>query len=229
MVAREARRVGQHGADVEHLGPARADAEKKTLRAAEQARADIAAARDTWRSLQLRLNPERLVFIDETWTKTNMARLRGRGPRGQRVVGVVPYGHWKTSTFLAGLRHDRIVAPLVLDGAINGESFRAYVEQFLAPTLQPGDIVVADNLSSHKVTGAREAIEARGASLLFLPAYSPDLNPIEQVFAKLKQLLRSAAPRTRPALWRQIGRCLDRFGPGECRNYLANSGYIRST
>ena len=157
-----------------------------------------------------------------------MARLRGRGPRGQRVAGAVPYGHWKTSTFLAGLRHDRIVAPLVLDGAINGESFRAYVEQFLAPTLQAGDIVVADNLGSHKVAGAREAIEARGAALLFLPAYSPDLNPIEQVFAKLKQLLRSAAPRTRPALWCQIGRCLDRFGPAECSNYFANSGYIRS-
>ena len=178
--------------------------------------------------MQPRLKPEHLVFIDETWTKTNMVRLRGRGPRGQRVIGTAPYGHWKTSTFLAGLRHDRIVAPLVLDGAINGESFRAYVEQFLAPTLQPGDIVIADNLSSHKVAGAREAIEARGASLLFLPAYSPDLNPIEQVFAKLKQLLRSAAPRTRPSLWRTIGKCLDRFSPAECTNYLTNSGYVRS-
>lgn len=157
-----------------------------------------------------------------------MTRLRGRGPRGHRVIGAVPYGHWKTSTFLAGLRHDRIVAPLVLDGAINGESFRAYVEQFLAPTLHPGDIVVADNLGSHKSSAAREAIEARGATLLFLPAYSPDLNPIEQVFAKLKQLLRSAAPRTRPALWRQIGRCLDRFGPHECKNYFENAGYVRS-
>ena len=153
-----------------------------------------------------------------------MARLRGRAPRGQRVVGSVPYGHWKTSTFLAGLRHDRIVAPLVLDGAINGESFRAYVEQFLAPTLQPGDIVVADNLGSHKSAAARKTIEACGASLLFLPAYSPDLNPIEQVFAKLKQLLRSAAPRTRPALWRTIGSCLQRFSPTECSNYLANAG-----
>ena len=157
-----------------------------------------------------------------------MARLRGRGPRGQRVIGAVPHGHWKTSTFLAGLRHDRIVAPLVLDGAINGESFCAYVEQFLAPTLSPGDIVIADNLGSHKVTAARKAIEARGASLVFLPAYSPDLNPIEQVFAKLKQLLRSAAPRTRPALWRTIGRCLDRFSQNECSNYLANAGYRRS-
>ncbi len=174
------------------------------------------------------MTPERLVFIDETWTKTNMARLRGRGPRGQRVIGSVPHGHWKTSTFLAGLRHDRIVAPLVLDGAINGQSFRAYVEQFLAPTLQPGDVVVADNLASHKVAGVRDAIAARGASLLFLPAYSPDLNPIEQVFSKLKQFLRSAAPRTRPALWQKIGHALDRFTPTECSNYLANSGYNRS-
>ena len=188
----------------------------------------MAVARDAWRALQPRLTPERLVFIDETWTKTNMARLRGRAPRGQRLIGSVPHGHWKTSTFVAGLRHDRIVAPLVLDGAINGRSFCAYVEQFLAPALQPGDVVVADNLASHKVAGARDAIEARGASLLFLPPYSPDLNPIEQVFSKLKQLLRSAAPRTRPALWRKIGHCLDRFSPAECSNYLANSGYPRS-
>lgn len=157
-----------------------------------------------------------------------MARLRGRAPRGERVVGAVPHGHWKTSTFLAGLRHDRIVAPLVLDGAINGRSFTAYIKQFLAPTLAPGDVVVADNLGSHKVAAARQAIEARGASLLFLPAYSPDLNPIEQVFAKLKQLLRSAAPRTRPALWRKIGQCLDQFKPAECSNYLVNSGYKQS-
>jgi len=188
----------------------------------------VAAAREAWRALQPRLRPERLVFIDETWTKTNMARLRGRGPRGQRVIGSVPHGHWKTSTFLAGLRHDRIVAPLVMDGALNGRSFCAYVEQFLAPTLQSGDVVVADNLGSHKVAGARNAIEARGASLLFLPAYSPDLNPIEQVFSKLKQFLRSAAPRTRPALWRNIGHGLDRFSPTECSNYFANSAYKRS-
>lgn len=157
-----------------------------------------------------------------------MARLYGRSPREHRVIGTVPHGHWKTSTFLAGLRHDRIFAPLVLDGAINGEAFQAYVEQFLAPTLSPGDIVVADNLGSHKVAGARKAIEARGAALLFLPACSPDLNPIEQVFSKLKRLLRSAAPRTRPALWNTIGTCLHRFSPAECANYLANAGYRRS-
>jgi transposase len=157
-----------------------------------------------------------------------MTRLRGRAPRGQRLVAAVPHGHWKTSTFLAGLRHDRIVAPLVLDGAINGRSFRAYIEQFLAPTLAPGDVVVADNLGSHKVSGVREAIEARGASLLFLPPYSPDLNPIEQVFAKLKHLVRSAAPRQHDTLWQTIGNCLAHFAPNECRNYLAAAGYRRS-
>lgn len=157
-----------------------------------------------------------------------MTRLRGRARRGERLVASVPHGHWNTTTFLAGLRHDRIVAPLVLDGPINGAAFRAYIEQFLAPTLASGDVVVADNLGSHKVAGVREAIEARGASLLFLPGYSPDLNPIEQVFAKLKQLVRSAEPRTRPDLWKTIGTCLNRFLPGECDNYLRNAGYGQS-
>jgi transposase len=169
-----------------------------------------------------------LIFLDETWTKTNMTRLYGRSRRGERLIGAAPYGHWKTSTFLAGLRNDRIVAPLVLDGAINGRAFRAYIEQFLAPTLAPGDIVLADNLASHKVKGVREAIESRGASLLFLPAYSPDLNPIEQVFAKFKQLIRGAMPRTREALWQTVGRTLDRFSPIECRNYFVNAGYGQS-
>lgn len=158
-----------------------------------------------------------------------MTPLRGRSPRGERLIGRAPFGHWNTSTFLAGLRHDRIVAPLVVDGAINGETFRAYVEQALAPTLAPGDVVIADNLGSHKVAGVRAAIEARGASLLFLPAYSPDLNPIEQVFAKLKALLRRAEPRTRESLWNTIGRMLDHFSPTECRNYLQNCGYGQVT
>jgi transposase len=157
-----------------------------------------------------------------------MARLRGRCPRGKRLFTTVPHGHWCTTTFLAGLRADRIVAPLVFDGAINGEAFRAYVEQFLAPTLLVGDIVIADNLASHKVTGVREAIEARGASLWFLPPYSPDLNPIEQAFAKLKQHVRSAAPRTREVLWRTIGAIVSRFSPTECQNFLTNSGYVHS-
>jgi transposase len=157
-----------------------------------------------------------------------MARLYGRGPRGDRVIGRVPHGHWQTTTFLAGLRHDRIVAPLVLDGAIDGATFLAWVEQFLAPVLEAGAIVVADNLGSHKVAGVREAIEARGASMMFLPAYSPDLNPIEQLFAKLKALVRALAPRSREALLRAINDALDRVSPAECANYLAHAGYGQS-
>ena len=167
----------------------------------------------------------RLVFLDETWTKTNMTRLYGRSLRGTRLVGSAPHGHWNTTTFLAGLRHDKIVAPLMLDGPINGEAFLAWTEQFLAPELRPGDIVVADRLGSHKGVAARQAIEARGAELMLLPSYSHDLNPIEQVFAKLKALLRKAAPRTRDALWRTIGEKLSMFTPAECQNYLRNCGY----
>jgi transposase len=174
------------------------------------------------------MNPVRLVFIDETWATTNMARRYGRAPRGERVIASVPHGHWKTSTFVAGLRDDAITAPLVIDGAMNGETFRAYIEQFLAPTLAHGDIVIMDNLPSHKVAGVREAIEARGATLIYLPPYSPDLNPIEQAFAKLKALLRKAAPRTVDALWKVIGQSLSAFSPGECANYLAAAGYRRS-
>lgn len=174
------------------------------------------------------LDVTRLVFVDETWTKTNMTRMRGRAPRGKRLVGSVPYGHWKTSTFVAGLRHDRMVAPLMLDGAINGDAFLAYVEQFLAPTLAPGDIVIADNLASHKVAGVRQAIEARQASLWFLPAYSPDLNPIEQGFAKVKAQLRSAEPRSREALWNATGRIVQDFNPAQCANFLAHAGYGQS-
>jgi len=157
-----------------------------------------------------------------------MTRLYGRAPRGERLFGRVPWGHWKTTTFLAGLRHDRIVAPLVLDGPINGAAFRAYVEQFLAPTLSAGDIVVADNLGSHKVAGVREAIEARGATFIHLPAYSPDENPIEQFFAKLKSHLRRIAPRTREALWQAIANIIDRCPPAECRNYLIDRNYGQS-
>jgi transposase len=196
--------------------------------AAEQTRPDIAAARESWNELMPSLDVRHLVFVDETWTKTNMTRLRGRAPRGTRLIGAVPYGHWKTSTFIAGLRHDCMVAPLMLDGAINGDAFLAYVEQFLAPTLVPGDIVVADNLASHKVAGVREAIEARDARLWFLPAYSPDLNPIEQGFAKIKARLRKAAPRSREALWQSTGRIVQDFTPAECANFLANAGYRQS-
>jgi transposase len=154
-----------------------------------------------------------------------MARRFARAPRGERAIASVPYGHWKTSTFLAALRHDRIDAPCVFDGAINGERFRAWVEQFLAPTLVPGDIVIMDNLSSHKVAGIREAIERVGADLVYLPPYSPDLNPIEQVFAKLKGLLRTAAARTVSTLWDTIGTSLDAFSTAECANYISDSGY----
>jgi transposase len=157
--------------------------------------------------------------------KTNMARPYGRAPRGQRLVASVPHGHWTTSTFLAALRRDAITAPCVIDGPINGETFTAYVEQFLVPTLAAGDIVVMDNLGSHKGAGVRTAIEAVGAHLLYLPPYSPDLNPIEQVFAKLKTLLRKAAERTVEATWRRIGVLLDAFSPQECANYLRNAGY----
>jgi transposase len=154
-----------------------------------------------------------------------MARRHGRARRGQCLVAAVPHGHWKTTTLVAALRHDRITAPCVFDGAINGERFRAYVEQALAPTLGRGDVVVMDNLPAHKVQGIRQAIAARGARLLYLPPYSPDLNPIEQAFAKLKALLRTAATRTVDALWHAIGQALDAFSPPECANYLANAGY----
>jgi transposase len=189
-------------------------------------RPDVAAARAAWRAQQPAMSPERLVFIDETWATTNMARRHGRARRGQRLVAAVPHGHWKTTTFLAALRHDGISAPCVFDGAINGARFRAWVEQALAPTLHPGDVVVLDNLRAHKVKGVRDAIEARGARLLYLPPYSPDLNPIELAFAKLKALLRTAARRTVDALWRAIGHALDAFSPAECARYLAHAGYI---
>jgi transposase len=185
----------------------------------------VARRRQRWKAYQGRVDPARLVFIDETWAKTNMTPLRGWAPRGRRLVGKVPRGRWRTVTFLAALRCDRIDAPCVIDGPIDGESFRAYVEQVLVPTLKPGDIVIFDNLGSHKGKTVRAAIRAAGAKLFLLPKYSPDLNPIEQVFAKLKLLLRKAAKRTTDALWHQIGALLDNFSPSECANYLRNAGY----
>jgi transposase len=165
------------------------------------------------------------VFLDETGTATNMARRYGRSPSGRRRVAAVPHGHWRTTTFVAGLRQTGIVAPLVLDGRMTGPAFRAYVEQFLTPSLDPGDVVVLDNLAAHKVDGVRQAIAAAGASTLYLPPYSPDLNPIEQLFAKLKALLRKAAARTRDELWSTIGRLLETSPPAECSNYLSHCGY----
>jgi transposase len=185
----------------------------------------VARRRIRWRKHQSRLDPRRLVFIDETWAKTNMTRTHGRCRRGQRLVAKVPHGHWRTLTFLAALRADRIDAPCVLDGPINGPGFKAYVEQFLVPTLKPGDIVIMDNLGSHKGPAIRQALRVVGAKLFFLPPYSPDLNPIEQVFSKLKALLRKADERSVEATWKRIGSLLDRFSPAECANYLANAGY----
>jgi transposase len=198
---------------------------KKTLFATEQDRPDVARRRRRWKAYQGRLDPARLVFIDETWAKTNMTRLRGWAPLGQRLLAKAPHGHWRTLTFLAALRSDRIDAPCVIDGPINGDGFRAYVEQLLVPTLKPGDIVVMDNLGSHKGQAVRRAIRAAGAKLFFLPPYSPDLNPIEQVFAKLKTLLRKAAERSVEATWRRIGMLLNTFSPAECASYLSNAGY----
>jgi transposase len=175
------------------------------------------------------LNAGRLVFIDETWAATNMTRINGRAPKGRRLIARVPHGHWKTTTFIGALRADGLTAPMVVDGAVNGEIFLAYVAQVLVPTLHPGDIVVMDNLSSHKIAGVREAIEAAGAELRYLPPYSPDLNPIEQAFAKLKALLRTAAKRTVEALWTAIGQLIASFSAQECRNYLRHCGYVRST
>ena len=165
------------------------------------------------------------MFIDETWTKTNMTRLRGWAPKGERLVDKVPQGKWKTATFLAAVRNDRIDAPCLFDGPINGERFRAYVEQFLVPTLKPGDAVILDNLGSHKGKGVRKAIRAVGARLVFLPKYSPDLNPIEQVFAKFKTLLRKAEARSYEAISDASGKILAQYPPAECAAYLKNAGY----
>ena len=185
----------------------------------------MALKRAEWKAQQPGHDPDRLVFIDETWAKTNMTRPRGRSLRGTRLRAHVPHGHWKTTTFLAALRTSGLTAPLVVDGAINGAIFLAYVEQQLVPTLRPGDIVIMDNLGAHKVAGVRTAIESAGARVLYLPPYSPDLNPIETVFSKFKWLLRSAAERTVEALWGLCGRLIDEFNESECRAHISHAGY----
>jgi putative transposase len=174
---------------------------------------------------QSRIAPDRLVFIDETWTKTNMAPFRGWAPRGARLAAKVPHGHWKTMTFVAALRHDRIEAPFVIDGPINSECFKTYVEKVLVPTLAAGDLVMRDNLGSHKGKAIRQAIRPAGAKLFFLPKYSSDLNPIEHVFAKLKHLLRKVAARTFEALIAAIGQLLETYATQECTNHFTNAGY----
>jgi transposase len=199
--------------------------EKKTAHASEQDRPGILKQRRDWFDGQLDLDPERLVFIDETWATTNMSRKYGRAPRGERLRAGVPHGHWKTTTFVAGLRTEGLVAPMVLDGPINGVAFQAYVDQVLVPELREGDIVIMDNLGSHKGAGVRKAIEAAGAKLLYLPPYSPDFNPIEKAFSKLKALLRKAAERTVEGLWTKIGELLTAFTPRECENFFASAGY----
>ena len=178
-----------------------------------------------WFDGQLDLDPAKLVFIDETGLSTKMARLRGRAPRGERCRAGIPHGHWKTTTFTGALRLTGMTAPFVYDGAMNGTVFLAYVSQVLVPTLSPGDIVVMDNLSAHKASGVRDAIESVGVTLRFLPPYSPDFNPIENAFAKLKALLRAKAERTIPALWDTVGALIDEFKPVECANYFAAAGY----
>ncbi|WP_457093913.1 IS630 family transposase [Microvirga sp. P5_D2] len=198
---------------------------KKTAHACERDRPDVRAAREAWFDGQLDLDPERLVFIDETGASTKMARLYGRCARGQRLRVGIPHGHWKTTTFVAGLRLSGFTAPMVLDGPMTGPWFAAYVEQILVPTLRPGDVVILDNLPPHKSAAVRALVEATGAKLMRLPPYSPDFNPIENAFAKLKALLRKAAARTKEVLWQTIGELLDEFSPEECANYFRAAGY----
>ena len=201
------------------------DSKKKTLIAAEQEREDVACKRAQWRHTQQEIHPDQVVFIDETWAKTNMTRTYGRSSIGTRVVEGVPFGRWETTTFVGALRSTGFVAPLTVDGPINGRVFLAWVQQELVPTLSRGEIVVMDNLSSHKVAGIREAIESVGAEVRYLPPYSPDLNPIELAFSKLKKLLRDAAKRTTEQLWNLCGTVLDQFTKSECRNYFKHCGY----
>lgn len=217
--------AASHGAVWNLLARHGLTVKKKTAHASEQERSDVVAAREIWRQMQRELDPKKLVFLDESGVKTNMARRHGRSKKGKRLVASIPHGHWKSLTFIAGLRADRIDAPWVLDRAMNGRAFLTYLREILGPTLAKGDTVIMDNLSTHKIAGVRDAIEATGAKLLYLPPYSPDLNPIEMVFAKLKALLRKAAKRTVDGLWKAIGHILNQFKPIECRNYLEEPGY----
>jgi transposase len=207
------------------LSSACAVAKKKTLIASEQDRPDVVEQRAAWRASQELIDPAKVVFIDETWAKTNMTRTYGRSELGTRLVDKTPCGRWQTTTFLGALRAEGFIAPLTVEGGINGELFLAWVEQHLAPVLRIGDLVVMDNLSSHKVAGIRKAIEAAGGELRYLPPYSPDLNPIELAFSKFKKLLRDGAERTVDKLWKLCGNALDQFTESECRNYFQHCGY----
>lgn len=198
--------------------------QKKTIHAAEQDRPDVAERRDRWKDAQPGLNAGRLIFIDETWAKTNMTRLRGRAPRGQRLIDSTPHGHWKTTSLIAALGVAGVRCSAVVDGAINRDVFDAFVRRVLLPELKPGDVVILDNLSSHKSEHARTLIESRGASLVFLPPYSPDLNPIEMVFSKIKQLLRSLACRTSDSLWKAMQSVLDQVTLSDAANSFRHRG-----
>jgi transposase len=199
--------------------------QKKVIHAAEQQRPDVQIRRAAWTADRRDWEAAHLVFIDESGARTNLVRQYGRCLRGRRLVSYAPHGHWKTTTFVAALRQDGFTAPMVLDGAMDGKAFLAYVQQVLVPTLKDGDLVVMDNLASHKRAGVRESIEAAGARLLYLPPDSPDLNPIELAFSKLKSLLRTSAERTVDALWSRIGQLLDHFPAQQCRNYFRHCGY----
>ena len=193
--------------------------------AAERDRPDVARQRSDWQAHQAEIDPQRLIFLDETWAKTNMTRRYGRSPKGQPLREKTPCGRWKTTTFLGALCTTGFVAPVCVEGAINGRIFLRWIEQQLVPTLKPGDIVVLDNLSSHKVAGVAEAIRAAGAEVRYLPPYSPDLNPIELAFSKFKKLLRDGAQRTEEGLWQLCGRVLNLFTEQECRGYFKHCGY----
>lgn len=195
------------------------------MKAAEQDRPDVAERRAAWVVKQAGLDPEKVLFLDECGAKTNMARTHGRAPAGTRLVAKVPHGHWKSTTFVSALGRRGWVAPLTIDGAMNGKLFRAYVEQQLAPQLKPGDVLICDNLSSHKVAGVREALQKVGAEILFLPPYSPDFNPIELAFSKLKRRLRSVAARTVTDLEDACGEALNHFTTSEIQNYMTHCGY----
>ena len=201
---------------------------KRTLYATEQDRPDVTIAREVWRAAQAGLDFTRLAFVDETGTTTSMTRLRGWGYRGKPLISKVPHGHWMTQTFVAALRHDGIAAPMLIDTPMTGRIFQQWLTDHLIPELPSGSIVVCDNLPAHKVAGVRECLEAAGMGLLYLPPYSPDLNPIEQVFAKVKALLRRDAPRSFDAIVTALQSILDRFHPAECANYLRHSGYVQT-
>jgi len=201
---------------------------KKTLLASEQVRPDVAERRKAWieeRQPAFANTLEKLVFIDETSLKTNLVKTTGWAPVGQRLIDHAPFGHWNTQTFIAGLGHDGLIAPWVLDGAMNRTSFETYVQKQLAPALKPGQVVVADNLSSHKSPRVLELLTAKGCEIIFLPPYSPGLNPVEMAFSKLKTLIRKAAARTYQALWKQVGQVCDLFTSQECSNYFRAAGY----